>query len=532
VLKQHPLSAAFPAMSAEEFAALVQDMKANGQLEPIVRFESMALDGWHRSRACEQLGATPKTVEYQGDDPVSFVLSRNLHRRHLTLSQRAAAIVACAEWRGRGKPAAKPEPGSGLSEREMARMAGTSDRTIRDAKVAHKAGLTEAVKDGALTVKEAAAVARGKTGAPNEKARSPKRDKQEPGDLATQLESSREQLNAVQKQTAALVTALEESQREAVAGSTRYEELSARARAEAEAAKSQSEREASEHANQVRTLQQEIQSLEQRVLEHKGDADRANQELARVTSELAAARSEVEQVRSELAATLEKLQAALGDRDMAREQLQHAHGRGGPGAANDALNALLDAAFDITEEQWESLLHDRPWFRLPNGLDELVSHHNEGAERCSRIDILTWAYRKEGLIGFNQVWECLTGYPDARAKRKVAIRMLELMLKQELLTRMHFSADAPKKDPGGMNDGTAFEIAPRGMVYLLGAWTARQRLAARGVHPRNAHAILCEEEDGNRAHELHYVRSVVVVDAALKPVDKPKYVTSVFGLAR
>jgi hypothetical protein len=50
------------------------------------------------------------------------------------------------------------------------------------------------------------------------------------------------------------------------------------------------------------------------------------------------------------------------------------------------------------------------------------------------------------------------------------------------------------------------------------------------VHPRNAHAILCEEEDGNRAHELHYVRSVVVVDAALQPVHKPTYVTSVFGL--
>jgi len=71
-------------------------------------------------------------------------------------------VVACTEWAPRGRPG-KPEPGSGLTrDADMAKVAGTSDRTIRDAKVAHKAGLTDAVKDGALTAKEAARVARGK----------------------------------------------------------------------------------------------------------------------------------------------------------------------------------------------------------------------------------------------------------------------------------------------------------------------------------------------------------------------------------
>lgn len=162
-LKQHPLSAAFPAMSAEDFAALVEDIKANGQREPVMVYEGMVLDGWHRYRACLQIGAKPQQFTFPADkDPVAFVLSHNLHRRHLTPSQRAAAVVACTAWAPPHRPK-KAETVSGFSrDADMAKVAGTSDRTIRDAKVAHKAGLTDAVKDGALTAHEAAKVARGR----------------------------------------------------------------------------------------------------------------------------------------------------------------------------------------------------------------------------------------------------------------------------------------------------------------------------------------------------------------------------------
>jgi hypothetical protein len=55
-LTQHPLSAAFPAMSADDFAALVEDIKVNGQREPVIVFEGMVLDGWHRYSACVAAG--------------------------------------------------------------------------------------------------------------------------------------------------------------------------------------------------------------------------------------------------------------------------------------------------------------------------------------------------------------------------------------------------------------------------------------------------------------------------------------------
>lgn len=165
-LKQHPLSAAFPAMSAEDLAALVSDIKANGQREPVMVHEGMVLDGWHRYQACIQLGIEPQKFTFPADkDPVAFVLSHNLHRRHLTPSQRAAAVVACSEW----APAHRPKKGgtsSPLTTEKLAQAAHVSDKTIKDAKAAHKAGLTDAVKAGALTVKEAAKVARGKVQAP------------------------------------------------------------------------------------------------------------------------------------------------------------------------------------------------------------------------------------------------------------------------------------------------------------------------------------------------------------------------------
>jgi len=180
-LKQHPLSAAFPAMSADDFAALTADVKANGQREPIIVFEGMVLDGWHRYRACNDLGVKPQQFSFPADkDPVAFVLSQNLHRRHLTASQRASAVVACSEWQPPNMRKGRGEPSSPLAKTnaEMAKAAQVSDKTIKDAKAAHKAGLGDAVKAGALTVKEAAQVARGKPEKPpkTQVAKPPKRE--------------------------------------------------------------------------------------------------------------------------------------------------------------------------------------------------------------------------------------------------------------------------------------------------------------------------------------------------------------------
>ena len=170
-LKQHPLSAAFPSMGQDDYLALRDDIEHSGQREPIIVLDDMVLDGWHRYRACIELGIKPTQFKFAGDDPVAYVKSQNLHRRHLTGSQRAEAVVACSEWRPAHRPN-KVAPGATLSKTnlELAKEAGTGVRTVTDVKAAQKAGLIDPVRDGAMTAKEAAKVARGAPAKPPKKA--------------------------------------------------------------------------------------------------------------------------------------------------------------------------------------------------------------------------------------------------------------------------------------------------------------------------------------------------------------------------
>jgi len=160
-LTQHPLSAAFPGMAPLDFVELLNDIRENGVQQPITIFEDMVLDGWHRFRACSQLGIECPSQPFTGTSPVKFVLSLNLNRRHLTQSQKASAVVACNAWapmgsnqHGGSAPGADP-----ATVKEMAEDAGVSERTIHQAKKAHTAGLGEAVKAGKVSVKKAAEIA-------------------------------------------------------------------------------------------------------------------------------------------------------------------------------------------------------------------------------------------------------------------------------------------------------------------------------------------------------------------------------------
>ncbi len=86
----HAATELFPMMSDDEFAALKADIEQHGQREPAVYYKGQVLDGRNRARACEELGIELSQRELDEDqDPVAFVLSVNLHRRHLTPSQRS-----------------------------------------------------------------------------------------------------------------------------------------------------------------------------------------------------------------------------------------------------------------------------------------------------------------------------------------------------------------------------------------------------------------------------------------------------------
>jgi ParB-like nuclease family protein len=86
-LTAHPVATLFPDMSADDYAALVEDIRHHGVRTPILVHGGQILDGRHRYRACQELGIPCPTVNWNGRDLWFEVQSLNLIRRHLSKEQ-------------------------------------------------------------------------------------------------------------------------------------------------------------------------------------------------------------------------------------------------------------------------------------------------------------------------------------------------------------------------------------------------------------------------------------------------------------
>jgi hypothetical protein len=162
-LEHHPLADLFPLMSETDFAALKADIAANGLREPTWLWQGKILDGRNRRRACHELGLQCPTRDYVDDDPLGFILSMNLHRRHLSESQRAMVAAKIANMR-QGRPGEKAAnlPDYQVSQSHAAGLLHISERTLRDAKKVQAEGQPEviaAVEAGHMRVSAAAKLA-------------------------------------------------------------------------------------------------------------------------------------------------------------------------------------------------------------------------------------------------------------------------------------------------------------------------------------------------------------------------------------
>ena len=102
--KVHPAADCFPMLSGEELAAVAADIKANGVRVPIAfwgkydgkgRFHGELIDGRNRLEAAECAGLDLNDIpqcHLNYGDPVIWVLSLNVHRRHLTSKQQADSL--------------------------------------------------------------------------------------------------------------------------------------------------------------------------------------------------------------------------------------------------------------------------------------------------------------------------------------------------------------------------------------------------------------------------------------------------------
>jgi len=155
--QQHELSKAFPPMSDEEFQDLKDSIGNIGVQSPIVIFEDKVIDGWHRYTAALDVGLPCPEVDLPDDvDPRDFVLANNKSRRHLSKGQLALSYTKVYQWN-------QSVPSTPKTGKELAKIAGTSESSIDQAKAVLTKGakeVVEAVEKGKISLKRGAQIAK------------------------------------------------------------------------------------------------------------------------------------------------------------------------------------------------------------------------------------------------------------------------------------------------------------------------------------------------------------------------------------
>ncbi len=142
-MKSHPAADIFPALIGEQFDELAESIRRNGLRHPITRYEGMILDGRTRYRACKRVSVEPVFEDYEGDDPVQFVLDQNFRRRHLTNGQCAMVVQRIAnmelgdnqhtkEGRPNGAPSKTSTEAAAKRMNVSVRSATRARRVVRD----------------------------------------------------------------------------------------------------------------------------------------------------------------------------------------------------------------------------------------------------------------------------------------------------------------------------------------------------------------------------------------------------------------
>lgn len=177
-LTAHPAADIFPMLGAGQMAELAEDIKARGLIEPIVLDgEGRIIDGRNRLEACRIAGVEPRFSHYIGSDVLGYIVSKNLKRRHLTQSQRAAVAAELVPMlaedarkrqlaglkRGSEMPVQEnlPERNNGQARDKAGELMGVSGRSVEDALAVQREApeVLDRVKAGDIAVSTARKVA-------------------------------------------------------------------------------------------------------------------------------------------------------------------------------------------------------------------------------------------------------------------------------------------------------------------------------------------------------------------------------------
>lgn len=163
-MKHHPAAALFPMMSERKLRALADDIKAQGLREPVLTYKGAVLDGRNRLLACRLAGVAPRFREYRGTNPLRYVMSANLARRHLSSSQLAmlgADLLPFLEEEAKARKGKRTDLGikldrGGRSREHAGRLTDCSPAYIAAAKAIVKDApdVADHVRSGAISLDE------------------------------------------------------------------------------------------------------------------------------------------------------------------------------------------------------------------------------------------------------------------------------------------------------------------------------------------------------------------------------------------
>ena len=142
----HPLANIFPLIEGQAYQELMADVLRHGIREPIWVYEGKILDGRNRYRAAQAMGVECPIQEYEGDDATGFVISLNLHRRHLSESQRAVVAAKLANLSHGQKTSDAQICATPVTQSDAAEMLNVSRRSVQAAKVIIDDAPNEVVK--------------------------------------------------------------------------------------------------------------------------------------------------------------------------------------------------------------------------------------------------------------------------------------------------------------------------------------------------------------------------------------------------
>ena len=148
--------------TSTKYMKIAANMNHGSTLPESERPESIR-QGRNRHRACLAAGVDPIFVNYEGSDPIQFVISANEMRRHDNESQRAMAAARLANLKlgdnQHTKEGASIE--AGTSQTEAAETMGVSRRAVQTATKVQATAAPEvlaAIDGGFIAVSDAASI--------------------------------------------------------------------------------------------------------------------------------------------------------------------------------------------------------------------------------------------------------------------------------------------------------------------------------------------------------------------------------------